>query len=81
MLIEYSGIIDSGGLRTFRRISNPAMRSDAPEHRRFSSVGFWAVLDAETAEQILRVLQSGSRIRAMRLLEESAISIGSQSLG
>jgi len=77
MLTEYEGTIDSHGLCIFRQ-SQPSrslhQQRAEPTHR----VPFWAVMEAESAIDILRELKSGSRARALRLLEEFAFSLGTQ---
>ena len=75
MLTEFEGIIDSGGLSMFRQKWRRS-GGDCPVmgHRR--SIPFWAVLETNSAAQILRQLQIGNGIRALRLLEELAFDLG-----
>ncbi len=76
MLIEFEGTIDAQGLRTFRKCSElqaPASRDLRDEQL---SLAFWAVLESQAATSILGELFSGNRHRALRLLEEEAVSLG-----
>lgn len=79
MLSEFRGIIDSEGLRSFRQCCDadgaPA-RADSTELP-YPHVPFWAVVETATATCIIRELLTGSRKRALRMLEESALTIGS----
>ena len=77
MLIEFKGAINSNGLCSFQQVCNDAERFDAPEAGQ-EQIQFWAVLEAEAATRVLRELIRGSRIRAMQLLDELAVSMGSQ---
>ena len=77
MLREFQGIIDWNGLTRFdQRSEHLRVRgSELPP----SAVPFWAVIEAQAATQILKELLLGHRQRALRLLEESAVSIGTAS--
>jgi hypothetical protein len=77
MLQTFQGIIDARGLCTLQQ-DEGALRlqvSDASQ-----GVPFWAVLDHRVASGILRELLAGNHSRALRLLEERAISLGSKRL-
>jgi len=77
MLREFEGIINSTGLCHFQQTSDLKKRQDllvSPEEH----VVFWAVLEVQAASCIMRELISGSRDRALKLLEETAVSLGSQ---
>lgn len=77
MLTDFEGFIDSHGLCTFQPSQSARSRSNrSPEPVR--GIPIWAVLEAEAARQILRELQSGSRVRALRLLEELSFSLGTR---
>ena len=77
MLREFEGIINSTGLCHFQQTSDLKEHQDSmvplEEH-----VVFWAVLEVQAASCIMRELMSGSRDRALKLLEETAVSLGSQ---
>jgi hypothetical protein len=75
MLTEFEGTIDSKGLCMFRqRQESRSFRAQPAEqiHR----VPFWAVLDVDSAIEVLQELKIGSRVRALQLLEELAFSLG-----
>lgn len=79
MLKDFQGIIDSQGLRTFRQ-SASSITGEAAVASTGARVPFWAVIEEHAATSILREMMLGSRQRALRLLEEAAISIGSEPL-
>lgn len=76
MLIEFEGTIDAQGLRTFRRCSELKVPASRDQHEQRQSLTFWAVLESQAATSILGELFSGNRRRALRLLEEEAVSLG-----
>lgn len=75
MLQAFEGIIDATGLRSLRQDSNCRRVSSCNES---DAVPFWAVLESKVATQIIREILSGNRLRALRLLESSAVSLGSE---
>lgn len=78
MLCEFQGIIDQEGLARFEQRSDWTRLADNNEESLSKRVPFWAVLDTEIATEILRELMQGSRKRALRILEESAVSLGTR---
>ncbi len=76
MLTDFEGMIDSQGLCTLRQCQSSSPFRYLPAEQ--SRVRFWAVIETESAIAILRELKSGSRARAYRLLEELAVSLGTQ---
>lgn len=76
MLIEFEGTINEEGLCEFRQSSNrqPAVRTVS---RLQPHVRFWAVLESGAASRVLEQHANGRRAAALRLLEESAVSLGS----
>ena len=79
MLKDFQGIIDSQGLRTFRQ-SASSITGEADIASTDARVPFWAVVEERAATGILREMMLGSRQRALRLLEEAAVSIGCEPL-
>lgn len=77
MLYEFQGIIGRDGLRSFGQ--SAATQDSLAQISNATLVAFWAVVDSESATGILRELAYGSRRRALRLLEETAVSLGSRS--
>ena len=77
MLRSFEGIIDASGLRSLRQ-DDGFLHLHAYDEGSGSKVPFWAVLDTEDATVILRELLSGNRRQALKLLEESAITLGSK---
>ena len=75
MLTEYEGTIDSYGLCIFRQ-SQPSRSLHKKRAEPTCRVPFWAVMETSCAVQILRQLQMGERVRALRLLEELAFDLG-----
>lgn len=75
MLQAFEGIIDVTGLRSLRQDSNRRCVLSCNES---DAVPFWAVLESKVATQIIREILSGNRLRALRLLESSAVSLGSE---
>lgn len=80
MLTEYEGIIDAQGLRTFNKCTGGDMRLDRPGSKSsiLEYIRFWAVIESQSAAWISEELDTGSRVRAMRMLEELAVSLGSK---
>lgn len=78
MLTEFEGTIDAQGLRTFKRCSGNKLRLVRRKSPSQSSncVTFWAVVESQSAVRISDELNFGSTARAMRLLEELALSLG-----
>lgn len=77
MLQTFQGIIDAHGLCTLQQ-DEGALRLQVSETSQ--GVPFWAVLDHRAATRILRELLAGNRSRALRMLEERAVSLGSKRL-
>ena len=77
MLRSFEGIIDASGLRSLRQ-DDGFLHQHAYDEGSSSKVPFWAVLDTQDATVILRELLSGNRRQALKLLEESAITLGSK---
>ena len=75
MLKEFEGIIDSQGLYLFRQPTN-TRKSSAYLPAARPHVRFWAVLELPAAMSIFQELLLGRRIQALRLLEETAVSLG-----
>lgn len=78
MIQAFEGIIDGSGLCTLHQ-DGGSLRlhsADAKGER----IPFWAVMDHRCAATIVREIFSGNRARALRLLEESALSLGSKVL-
>lgn len=71
MLREFHGTINASGLCSLGQ-SVPAESLNA------NAFPIWAILDDCAATQVIRELVSGNRIRALRLLEEFALSLGSE---
>jgi len=79
MLREFEGMVGPDGLCLFRPRTDYGGRvSLRPEWLR---IPIWAVLDARTAQLILHEQLLGSPTRALRMLEENAISIGLMNVG
>ncbi len=78
MLKEFEGIIDSQGLCVFRQPSVDATLAEQYRTNDRPHVAFWAVLEMQAAANILQELTLGSRDRALRLLEELSVSLGTQ---
>jgi hypothetical protein len=77
MLTDFEGMIDAQGLCTLRQCRQSRGRSRiSPE--KSGKIRFWAVIESECATAIIRELNSGSRTTAYRLLEELAVSLGTQ---
>ncbi len=77
MLKEYEGMIDSEGLCVLRLSQQTPSRNHWAEARP-GYVSFWAILEVESATSIVRELKAGYRSKSLRLLEELAISLGTQ---
>ena len=77
MLRSFEGIIDASGLRSLRQ-DDGFLHQHSNDEGSSSKVPFWAVLDTQDATVILRELLSGNRLQALKLLEESAITLGSK---
>jgi hypothetical protein len=75
MLQAFAGIIDANGLRSLRQDNGRIHPGRADTEA--ASVPFWAILDTNDATRVLRELLSGNRRRALRLLEEASVSLGS----
>lgn len=75
MLQAFAGIIDASGLRSLQQ-DNGRIQPDSNESGT-ASVPFWAILDTNDATRVLKELLSGNRRRALRLLEEASVSLGS----
>lgn len=76
MLVEFQGKVDRNGLRSFRQggVSGNDVRSS---NRLTNEITVWAVLEERDAAAIVRQCQSGLRRDALKMLELSAISLGS----
>lgn len=74
MLTEFHGIADSNGLLDLRQFSSN--RSLGEQRSESSRLHFWAVIEDTVVPSIVAELTGGSRKRAMELLEECAVSIG-----
>lgn len=77
MLTEFEGTIDSQGLCMFRQCRQTRSLGH-PMVEQTSRLPFWAVLEHDSALEVMRELKVGSRTRALRLLEELAFSLGTQ---
>ena len=77
MLRSFEGIIDASGLRSLRQ-DDGFLHQHSNDEGSSSKLPFWAVLDTQDATVILRELLSGNRLQALKLLEESAITLGSK---
>ena len=77
MLQSFEGIIDASGLRSLRQ-DDGFLHLHSHDEGTGGKVPFWAVLDTNDATTILRELLSGNRRQALKLLEESAITLGSK---
>ena len=78
MLREFQGIIDGNGLARFDHGSvHSFLSGPTAQQRRYP---FWAIVDSQIASEILKELMFGSRQRALRMLEESAVCIGTADL-
>ncbi len=75
MLTEFEGTINARGLCSFRESRESRSLSDLPA-KQSGLVAFWAVLELTSAIDILNELKTGGRSRALRLLEEVAVSLG-----
>lgn len=76
MLIEFEGTINEEGLCEFRQLSSHRPMTSIVS-RLMPHVRFWAVLESDDASRVLQQHASGRRAAALRLLEESAVSLGS----
>lgn len=74
MVLDFEGIIDARGLQALQQCSD-SLRLPS---RRGAAVRFWAALDHRLATQVLREMLAGDRGRALRLLEEFCVAIGSK---
>lgn len=75
MLIEFHGLADHNGIRVLTQNRLAHSVADAPtgvSHQ----VAFWAVLEEQDAATILSRYGVGMRQDALKLLEESAVSLG-----
>ena len=77
MLTEFEGTFNARGLCSFRENSEARSRRCQPAMR-LGLVSFWAVLEPKCAIEILDELRAGGHTRALRLLEEFAVSFGTQ---
>jgi len=75
MLTEYEGTIDSTGICLFQQ--SPTTGDRLPK-RTANLVPFWAILEADLASEIEREWRAGGRFRALQMLEELAVSLGTQ---
>ena len=71
MLREFHGIIDATGLCSLGQSARSGRTHEA-------CLPFWAVLDECSASDILHELLAGRRERALKLLEEFAVSLGTE---
>lgn len=74
MLREFEGLAGPDGLHELR--PTDCHVHDSIRCAEMFCVRFWAVLESSLAQQILHEQCLGSRLRALRLLEENAVSIG-----
>lgn len=74
MLKSFEGIIDNCGLRSFQQAGG-SLRLP-PLDGGQDAVPFWANLDERFATAVLKELVAGNRRRALSLLEENAVSLG-----
>ena len=77
MLRSFEGIIDASGLRSLRQ-DDGFLHQHSNDEGPSGKVPFWAVLDTQDATVIIRELLSGNRRQALKLLEASAITLGSK---
>lgn len=75
MLQAFAGIIDVNGLRSLRQDNGHTRPGSADSEA--TSIPFWAILDTNDATRVLKELLLGDRRRALRLLEEASVSLGS----
>jgi len=73
MLQSLRGTIDANGIRSLRIET----ANEPPYHHGQSSAEFWAVLNDAELPIIRATIQAGDRWRAMKLLNERAVSLGS----
>lgn len=71
MLREFHGTINASGLCSLGQ-TVPTTQLCA------NALPIWAVLDDCAATRVIRELVAGNRVRALRLLEEFAYSLGSE---
>ena len=73
MLQAYRGTVDANGIRTLRIEAEHETRC----RRDRRTTEFWAVMSAAELPLICATLQAGDRWRAMKLVSERAVSLGS----
>ncbi len=74
MLQSFVGTYDQSGLRSLRlEEANSALPWTSPT----GAAPFWAVLDSSDVPEICRAVCHGRRRRALRLLNERALTLGS----
>jgi len=77
MLTEFEGTFNARGLCSFQE-SRDARSLPCQPAIQSGLVAFWAVLELTSAIDVLNELRTGGRRRALRLLEELAVSVGTQ---
>lgn len=78
MLRSFEGHIDASGLCSLRQNDGDSGPLLSANLGRTPAVPFWAVIDTADATNIIRELLSGNRRRALVLLEEAAVTLGSK---
>ena len=69
MLQSFRGTFDGGGIREIRIEHEVEPQRPAAS----SEIEFWVVINHEELPAICETIQSGNRIRALRLLSERAV--------
>ena len=72
MLQSFTGTFDAGGIRSFQLEQNHVPDPEVPR----AAVRFWAVLDSCDAPLIQRAISAGDRTRALRLISDHSLSMG-----
>lgn len=72
MIQAFTGTFDSLGIRSLR----PESEQTVPSFQEFGVARFWAVLESNDLEAIRLALAAGERTRALKLISDFALSIG-----
>lgn len=72
MLRSFTGTFDAGGIRSFQLELDCALDLETPA----AVVRFWAVLDLGDARLVQKAISAGDRTRALQLISDHSLSIG-----
>ena len=73
MLQSFRATVDRGGIRTLRLERD----DDCLRPTNMATAEIWVVLNDQELPVIRETIRSGNRIRALRLLSDRAVSLGS----